>query len=234
MSRVAGVDGAPGGWAVVTLAAGMPSVQRITRLSDLLAFGVGFDLIAVDMPIGLLDAYEIGGRHCDREARRLLGKRGSSVFPAPVRAVFGSMTHEEACARSIDSSPHRKAISRQAFGILPKIEEVDQLLQTRRELRAIVREVHPEVSFQELTGASLAHRKVTRAGREERKVALATVFPWLDDILLRGRAQKLATEDVLDACVACWSATRLLSGAGYSLPASAPTDSTGLPMAIWV
>ena len=37
----------------------------------------------VDIPIGLNEEYEAGGRFCDREARKCLRGRASSVFPAP-------------------------------------------------------------------------------------------------------------------------------------------------------
>jgi hypothetical protein len=44
-------------------------------------------IVAVDIPIGLLDSFETGGRCCDREARKCLGpKRRASVFPAGARA----------------------------------------------------------------------------------------------------------------------------------------------------
>ena len=221
MARVAGVDGTPGGWAVVIEDAAGPAIQKVGALSDIL-HGSEFEIVAIDVPIGLLDAYEIGGRACDRAARKLLGRRrGSSVFPAPVRPVLAATSWEDACVRSRTSAPHGKAISKQTFAILPKIREIDELLQTRPELRHVVREVHPEVCFYELVGAPLAHRKDRLAGREERREVLAQVFPRLEAIEKAGRAQGLPLEDILDALAACWSARRLANGRGRSLPAAA-------------
>jgi predicted RNase H-like nuclease len=117
---------------------------------------------------------------------------------------------------------------------LPKIREIDELLQTHPELRSVVREVHPEVSFYELVGAPLAHGKHEPEGREERRRALTPVFPRLEAIMKAARAQGLPTEDILDALSALWSALRLADGRGRSLPTNIPLDSTGLPMAIWV
>jgi predicted RNase H-like nuclease len=58
-----------------------PSIRKVAALSHLLGGAADFDIIAVDVPIGLLDAYEVGGRACDRAARKLLGvPRASSVF----------------------------------------------------------------------------------------------------------------------------------------------------------
>jgi predicted RNase H-like nuclease len=85
-THVAGVDGTPGGWAVIIMQAGRSVIRKVAALSSILDGGTDFDIIAIDIPIGLLDAYEVGGRACDRVARKFLGKpRGNSIFPAPVR-----------------------------------------------------------------------------------------------------------------------------------------------------
>ena len=111
-----------------------------------------------------------------------------------------------------------KAVTKQTFAILPKIREVDGLLQMRPELREVVREVHPEVCFSELAGVSMTHHKASTLGREERQRALALSFPQLHMIEKAGREQGLPMEDILDATVACWSAIRLAGGNGRSLP----------------
>jgi predicted RNase H-like nuclease len=49
-----------------------------------------------------------------------------------------------------------------------------------------------------------------------------------------GRQQGLTVEDIMDATVACWSASRLAAGIGRGLPGTVSVDSTGLPMVIWV
>jgi predicted RNase H-like nuclease len=53
----------------------------------------GPEVVAVDVPIGLP---ERGSRDCDVEARRLLGVRSSSVFPAPIRAMLAAGSQAEA------------------------------------------------------------------------------------------------------------------------------------------
>jgi predicted RNase H-like nuclease len=234
MTRVAGADGTPGGWAVVIMDAGRSTVRKVPALSDVFDGAVDLDILAIDVPIGLLDTYEVGGRACDRAARKLLDHRRSSVFPAPVRPVLASKSWDDACVRSRSSGPRGKAISKQTFAILPKIQEVDRLLQMRPELRDVVREVHPEVCFSELVGQPMSHRKASSQGRAQRRRALSLWFSDLRGIEEAGRAQGLPIEDILDAAVACWSALRLAVGKGRSLPSAVPLDSTGLPMAIWV
>lgn len=131
MARVAGVDGAPGGWAAVIIEADRTRIRKVRALSDIV---VGLDVVAVDVPIGLCDTYQTGGRACDRRARMLLQNRRSSVFPAPVRSVLAASSWEDACALSRASAPGGKAISKQTYFILHKIKEVDEFLRARPEL----------------------------------------------------------------------------------------------------
>ncbi len=70
----AGVDGTPGGWAVVISDLNRTSVQKVAALSDLFDSRSDLKIVAVDVPIGLLEHYEKGGRACDRMARKFLGK----------------------------------------------------------------------------------------------------------------------------------------------------------------
>ena len=58
-----------------------------------------------------------------------------------------------------------KAFSKQAFGILPKIRELDRFMTSP--LQEWVREAHPEVVFSVLGGAPMEHRKKTAEGKAE-------------------------------------------------------------------
>jgi predicted RNase H-like nuclease len=228
---VAGADGTPDGWAFVLRKESRAEIRVAASLSDFLDTTPGLDIIAVDVPIGLLDAYEVGGRLCDRQARALLGKRGSSVFPAPVRGTLYADSYDEACRVSRASAPCSKALTKQTFAIIPKIRKVDELLRARPTLCDVVREVHPEVCFRELAGGQpMTHPKTKPPGREERRRHLLSYFPDLDAIEKAGREQRVPIEDVLDATVACWSALRLATGRGRSLCNPVPFDSKGLPM----
>ena len=57
------------------------------------------ELILVDIPIGLCD-HTRPTRTCDQEARRLIGPRRSSVFPAPSRAALLAADYREANERN--------------------------------------------------------------------------------------------------------------------------------------
>ena len=104
---------------------GSRSIRRVDDLSGIIAdLDSGrLGAVAIDIPIGLPDE---GSRRCDLEARKLIGPRRSSVFPAPFRSVLGALTYEDAAARCRAVSG--KSLSLQAFGILPKIAEVDRLM----------------------------------------------------------------------------------------------------------
>jgi predicted RNase H-like nuclease len=186
--------------------------------------------MAVDIPIGLLDAPQPGGRECDRQARRLLGRRASSVFTPPTRALLEATRYEQ--VRSY-------GVSIQAFGILPKIREVDRLMTP--ELQTSIHEAHPELAFRSLTGAPMRHNKKTPAGHEERLRALeqapGKLFREIRSAFENGqkafkRAQ-VAPDDLLDSYVLAWTAFRITKRQANRVPANPPVDQRGLRMEIW-
>jgi predicted RNase H-like nuclease len=88
LSWIAGVDECPAGWFVVLVELGESTSQEehhvCASLREVLDLEPKPSIIAVDIPIGLLDEPREGGREVDKEARRLLGTpRRSSVFTPP-------------------------------------------------------------------------------------------------------------------------------------------------------
>ena len=121
---------------------------EILTTTQLFADAISFTTIAIDIPIGLA---RNGNRMCDKRARTLLGApRSGSVFSAPPRDVLRANSYVDACDRSF--AVCGKRISRQVFGILAKIRDVDAELQKAAPLIARVHEVHPEVSFAVMAG----------------------------------------------------------------------------------
>jgi predicted RNase H-like nuclease len=124
--RIAGADGCATGWVCIEQGENgvlRPRLYRTTR--ELFAYAATIDLLTIDIPIGLTND---GSRQVDILARRLLGPRASSVFPAPVRAAFDGESYLDACTRS--AAACEKRLSKQAFAILPKISEVDRGLRS--------------------------------------------------------------------------------------------------------
>ena len=226
----AGVDGCPAGWCVVYLAPQTqePVIRLCPDFDAVLTLRPRPNLIAIDIPIGLLDRRQVGGRECDRLARRRLPGRASSVFSPPVRGLLGATRY---------SQVRGHGLSIQAFGIMTKIREVDRLMSPGLQER--VYEAHPELAFRSLAGAPMRHNKKTPAGREERLRALErlasfrTVRALLDTLAARYRRSQVGLDDCLDACVLAWLAGRIGTGAAQRLPAQPPLDAKGLRMEIW-
>jgi predicted RNase H-like nuclease len=234
MSRVAGVDGCRGGWVIVerTVAGGEVSVRVEPQIRTVL-HDERLVVVGIDIPIGLLDRAQPGGRECDRRARKFLGgARASSVFSPPVRAVLGASGYEDAKERSRRSSEHEIALSQQCFAIVAKIAEVDQLMTPGLQQRVV--EVHPEVSFATLNGdRSIALPKQRSAGRAARAALLAQALG-IDVLALvaQHRSRDVQADDILDAMVACWTADRVLARQALRFPEDPPVDSRGLRMEI--
>ena len=127
-------------------------------------------ILAIDIPIGLLE----GTRACDKAARKLLGQpRGSSVFPAPCRPALAAQTYAE--ASSINRQKTTRGLSQQAWGIAPKIKQVDDVITSQCQHWAF--EVHPEVCFWALNQRRpMKHNKKAQEGITERIALLRRVF----------------------------------------------------------
>jgi predicted RNase H-like nuclease len=254
---VGGLDGCRAGWVLATIPIPIPDptpdptpgpLGRPVRVEPAVAavrviatFGEALALIhdatlavlGVDMPIGLPDH---GPRAADLAARRRLGRRGSSVFPTPPRAVLGATDYPEALARS--RAVDGRGLSKQAFHLLPKIAEIDHAL--RPDLQDRVFECHPEVAFARLAAGPLSHPKRLLVGREERLALLhpliANVRELAEPRLYRPRAgapPDARPDDVLDALVVALSAARVAAGTAERLGDGA-TDARALRMEIIV
>ena len=218
--QLAGVDWCQGQWlAAIDRGDGTTVLELVPRFADLVR-REDLALIVIDVPIGLM---ERGARRVDEEARRYIGKRRSSVFPAPIRPMLGASSHDEAASRRFDVDGKRCSI--QLFSILPIIQNVDRHMTP--ELQARVREGHPEVSFTALNRTPMQHHKATSEGRAERRAVLLSHFPELDR--QHGERGQLApVEDVHDAYVMLWSARRWAAGTALVLPMERQVDPRGL------
>lgn len=93
-----------------------------------------------------------------------------------------------------------------------------------------VHEVHPEVSFRHLAGATLPWSKKSWNGLLLRRRLLREAGVELPDVVqeLAG----VAADDVVDAAVVAWSALRIASGRASSLP-NPPERAGSQTVAIW-
>lgn len=222
MTPLAGVDGCPGGWVAAIDRGGEPEVVVVPRLAELLARET-FAIIAVDIPIGLMDA---GPRRADTEGRAVLGPRRSSMMPAPIRAAAYARSRAEADA--ITRAADGRGVAAQAFGIYAKVTEADDLMRSSEAARRIVVETHPEVGFRLWMGEPLPFAKKTPEGAAIRGGLVEAEFGLVP---AHGYPRKIvAPDDVLDAFACLWSARRIVAGTARIFGGEA--DAEGLPMRI--
>jgi predicted RNase H-like nuclease len=200
---VVGLDACRARWLAVALEDGRFAEARLGSAAELVAYWPEAAAIGVDIPIGLPRK---PGRECDRSARVFVEARRSSVFAAFPALVLEAPTYEQ--AREICVARGWPKPSIQSYGMRHRIFEIDRLA---RDDERIV-EVHPEVSFRQLTGDTLPP-KGTREGASARKRALGILLPDLPYPL----------DDVLDAAVVAHTATRYARGEALPLPGGRQT-----------
>ncbi|MHC1744024.1 MAG: DUF429 domain-containing protein [Syntrophobacteraceae bacterium] len=202
MTVIAGADGCPKGWLFVikNLSTGYIAARILPCIDDVLTLKPRPMVLGIDIPMGLTAT---GPRQCDREAGAKLGApRSSSVFPTPVRSTLQADTYGEACQLGVRADGRK--LSRQLWGILGKIREVDTFLRSDLELRQWIHEVHPEMSFWAWNGnKAMSYRKKSRAGKVEREALVipryGAAYSAATSTLPRGQ---YSFDDLLDAFAA--------------------------------
>jgi predicted RNase H-like nuclease len=228
-----GVDGCRSGWFFFELAGETFRHGVAVTMAELIRPLAAGTPVFVDMPIGLSDR-TLPDRGCDAAARAVLGPRRSSVFTAPARRTLKARTHAESVI--INRAETGKGISVQAYNIIARIAELDDLLDQSSRARRMLREAHPEVSFWALAGGTpMAHPKKTAQGFTERLAVLEQNWPQAKRAVAEGwlmnSGNGVSRDDVLDAM-----ANALVAKAGPQrwrcLPDSPQLDAKGRPMEI--
>ncbi len=215
-----GVDGARGGW-LAAVGYGEDNEAELVALHLVPTFAGLADLrsagapVAVDVPMGLLETVDL--RPCDRQARKLLRARASTVFAPPSRSLLGAASYTDARAlinAERATMPAVKGLSAQAFGIAPKIREADQFLRANPGAQEWLWECHPELSFRALAEGKVLPDKKSVAGQAERLALLTDRFPGVLDALLNVPAGNRQAElaDALDALVSLDTALHVRAG----------------------
>lgn len=223
---VLGADGCKGGaWVVAMIdGEGELSWHAAADTAALLELADEYeaDAVALDVPIGLAP---LGAtRACDVLARQRVGARSSSVFAAPPRDVLSCSTYAEA-------RPLAPSLSAQAFGLVPRIREVDALLQSQpAAVHRRVVECHPEASFASMAAGRLGLATKKSASGALQRIALLQEL--LKEPLPHDVPPSAALDDALDAAACAITASRWARGDAEVLGDA--TDPLGLPMRIVV
>ncbi|SCY76220.1 DUF429 domain-containing protein [Paracoccus tibetensis] len=223
--KVLGLDGCKGGWIgiVTDPAFAAPAVIGGSDLGTLIAAS-GAEVAVIDIPLGLSASEP--ARACDIAARAAMRGKAASVFNTPVRDALAA--DDYAAALAVNRRLSGKGFAKQAWGIVPKIREADVVA---RRCAIPLREGHPELSFTLANGGTpILAPKSSAAGLFLRLQVLARLGLRLERLDLAGMPPGAAADDLADAAIMAWSASRLAGGRAALYPPTSTCDAFGLPM----
>jgi predicted RNase H-like nuclease len=221
-SLVAGVTPCRGGWLVAgaklqgTIFAPEDPI-RVDSFVDVVDMRPAYSSVALNAPVGGLEQATVGGRTCDREARALLGRRGSAVKSAPVTVDSPDGT---------DLLPdHLDAITRT---LLPRYQEVAREMAPFRQ--RTIYEVNADLSFFQLNeDAPMRWSKYSEKGRDERRTLLESKLPGALRIM-DAEVPGATLSHLLDAAAILWTARRIFAKSAVRIPSEPEWDEQGLRM----
>ena len=216
---VAGVTPCSGGWLLAGAkhhsATFMPEPPRVFEtFLEVLGERPGYATMVVNAPIGYRDEVGDPPRTCDLEARKLLGRRGSTITSAPTRASLRE--GDDFTTSGLDATT------------LVRLRHYRELYLEMSPFRQrVLYEGHPELSFYQLNDdVPLRFSKRREEGREERRALLEKRIQNVQLIL---DAQIGVPEKHLyDAVALMWTARRVNGKAAKRIPSDAEWDSEGL------
>ncbi|WP_435100305.1 DUF429 domain-containing protein [Halorubrum sp. N11] len=246
MAPSVGVDWASRGWLAVAIVGDEWTARMHPSIHSVWFEHRDAESILVDIPIGLPESER---RECDRGAKEFLGPdRARSVFWTPCRDAVERDTYES--AKRANQEARGDSLSTQAWGLIPRIREVDRFLRDTEDARGVVAESHPEVCFASFAGGSLPS-KHDDGGLDDRRAILeataesaAGVYDGFVAEHIEGQpswARRIGSsnrDDLLDAMVLALTAD--VGGGEFDRTAdhaqggteSVPKDAEGLPMQI--
>lgn len=138
-----GIDGCKGSWLLVSLAHDSFEIRLSDHIEEICEHHQTADAMLIDMPVGLPESpLDI---RPEPFLRKMLKKRASTVFNVPSRQAI--QERDYLTASSVNYEVLGKKLSRQSFGILPKIREIDDFLETKPVWKNRLMESHPEYCF---------------------------------------------------------------------------------------
>ena len=230
IEQIAGVDGCKNGW-VIAIADTWPPrdifrIEQVSSFIDVLERTRQLEVTTVDMPIGLPAT---GQRHCDLEAKKILGSR---VFYAPPRATLAAKNP------GAFQAAHRDIIGKGAglpvWAIVPKLREVDAVITPGLQER--VYEYHPEVTWSAMSGSNLASKHSAEGIIQRLSLIADEGLAGLSDAQMTGLSSDVKIDDVLDSIIGLATAQQIRDRGTKArrLPAGeTEVDEHGLRMEIW-
>ena len=231
--KAVGIDGCKGKWLLVCLSDTVYDVHLYDTIQEIGDRYQTADIILIDMPIGLPES--LLDVRPEALLRKQLKGRASTVFNVPCRQAVKQTDYESA-----SSTNYRilgKKLSRQSFGILPKIREIDDYLEDSPHWKNRLLECHPEYCFALLNhGMPISFNKKTPDGRRARIDLLVKNDPQTIPLITLFRKKypryQGRIDDLLDAMVLAVIGTAGLRLGFHTLPPNATEDSRSIRMQI--
>lgn len=232
--RYIGIDGCKSGWCVCMVGNdGTIDFRVFSRLVDLNNIACEKMRVWIDMPKGIGD--EQMRRNVDYQLISMLKPvRHHSVFIPPFREAIAQSTYN--AAKDVQRVITGKAISIQAWNIVPKIREVDDFIQKNKRYESCFDESHPEFCFYKLNGGNhLKYPKKLTEGQEERLEILSRYHGGVNEVfktcMQTHKRKDVKADDIIDAI--CLAISCFVSkGKGAYLINNPLIDSKGIAMRI--
>ena len=214
-----GLDGCRDGWVAARLEDNHLSIEFYETISKFVQANPNADEYLIDMAIGFPSCKK--QVRPDKAARKILGKRGVTVFPVPCRQVVELGESKESVIQNrekLKELNHKKlgvGLTQQTLAIIPKMAEVDRFLQEHPEYRDRICESHPELCFARLSKDGAIEIKKSRSEGITKRVEVLKerLKPGaLDDIKSLAEKGNCKQDDVLDAV--CLAVTARLKADG--------------------
>ncbi len=225
-----GIDACNGKWVAVHISNSGFEVRKFSTIDEICNTYPNCDSYIIDIPIGLPESKN--DLRPDLFVKKLLGKKGSSIFEVPCRQAIYSENKLDARSRNIEVMG--KSLSEQSLGIAKAIKQIDEFLLKSPEWKNRLVESHPEFCFLKLNNdRPILEDKKTHAGKNARLEVLRKYYPFADQIVEKFLADvpyRKKTDDVIDAmCLAVIGKEMLQKGIS-TIPDNPAQDSRGIIM----
>lgn len=234
-NQVLGVDASKDGWMVVEIGACKMAVNAYQHFTDVMQAYARPSRVLIDVPVGLPFTKEEAEHRPEKEARKKLPGRASTIFTVPCMQAATQENYVQ--ANRCNKAVLNKGISMQSFNIMKKTLEVHAFLAQYPSSIPIIKEAHPELQFAQFTEKKLPIQacKKTTEGILEREALVMKVlerYTFIQTPLHSLDLFKKYPDDVLDAM--CLAIAALL-GETYgftTIPEDVVENHQGIPMAM--
>ena len=211
-----GLDGCKYGWITAQLLKDKTIQLRIIKeLDEINNITKESAIIGIDIP---LELHKKGKRNAEKEARRILGSRASTIFSSPSINTLQATSYIEACR--INYKETGLKISKQSWYLFWKIKQARKIYLDKTSNKTLY-EIHPELSFMAMNKMEvIKESKKTIEGRKKRLDLIRHIYPSFDFGIERNKFLKkdVADDDILDVLAVLWSTQKIIDNIASHVP----------------